>query len=50
MGGFVSSEVAIRFPELVDRLVLVSAAGITSANVYRAPALMVGRVGRPLAA
>jgi pimeloyl-ACP methyl ester carboxylesterase len=43
MGGFVSSEVAIRYPERVERLVLVSAAGISSANVYRAPALVVGR-------
>jgi pimeloyl-ACP methyl ester carboxylesterase len=44
MGGFVSSEVAIRYAERVERLVLVSAAGISSANVYRAPALLAGRI------
>src|SRR5215207_2306514 len=44
MGGFVSSEVAIRYPERVERLVLVSAAGISSANVSRAPALLAGRI------
>src|SRR5919206_4227357 len=43
MGGFISSEVAIRYPERVERMVLVSAAGISSANVYRAPALLAGR-------
>jgi pimeloyl-ACP methyl ester carboxylesterase len=44
MGGFISSEVAIQFPERVERLVLVSAAGISSANVARAPALLAGRI------
>ncbi len=29
MGGFIAAEVAIAFPQRVDRLVLVSAAGIT---------------------
>jgi len=48
MGGFVASEVAIQFPRLVERLVLVSAAGISNANLYRAPALTVGRVARAL--
>jgi pimeloyl-ACP methyl ester carboxylesterase len=32
MGGFISAEVAITAPPLVERLVLVSAAGITSAS------------------
>ena len=50
MGGFVTSEVAIRYPERVERLVLVSAAGISSAGVYRAPALLAGRVAAVLTA
>jgi pimeloyl-ACP methyl ester carboxylesterase len=45
MGGFVASEVAIQFPEIVDRLVLVSAAGISTASVARAPVLALARVG-----
>src|SRR5918998_159889 len=44
MGGFVAAEVAIQFPERVARLVLVSAAGITSADVIRAPVVTIGRV------
>jgi pimeloyl-ACP methyl ester carboxylesterase len=44
MGGFIAGEVAIQRPEHVERLVLVSAAGITSANVYRAPTALVGRI------
>jgi pimeloyl-ACP methyl ester carboxylesterase len=44
MGGFVASEVAIQFPQRVERLALVSAAGISSASVSRAPALTVGRI------
>jgi len=50
MGGFVSSEVAIRYPERLERLVLVSAAGISSASVYRAPALLAGRVAAVMTA
>jgi pimeloyl-ACP methyl ester carboxylesterase len=49
MGGFVASEVAIQFPELVERLVLVSAAGISSANASRTPVLTVGRVAAAIA-
>jgi cis-3-alkyl-4-acyloxetan-2-one decarboxylase len=37
MGGFVVAEVAIQFPQRVSRLVLVSAAGITSADAFHAP-------------
>ena len=37
MGGFVSAEVAIQFPERVARLALVSAAGITTNDVGRRP-------------
>src|SRR5688572_16129865 len=44
MGGYVAAEVAIQFPERVSRLVLVSAAGITSADVIQAPILTFGRV------
>jgi pimeloyl-ACP methyl ester carboxylesterase len=50
MGGFIGAELAIQQPELVDRLVLVSAAGISSANVYRAPTLLIGRVGAAMMA
>ena len=44
MGGFIAAEVAIQFPERIDQLVLVSAAGITSADIARAPILTVGRI------
>ena len=44
MGGFISAEVAIQFPSRVSRLVLVSAAGISSTNVRRRPILLGGRV------
>lgn len=43
MGGFVASEVAIQEPARVERLVLVSAAGISTTAVYAAPLLTVGR-------
>jgi len=42
MGGFVGAEIALRFPTWVDRLVLVSPAGLTiesQRNVYRAARL-----------
>ena len=44
MGGFVAAEVAIQFPERIDQLILVSAAGITSADIARRPILTVGRI------
>ena len=44
MGGFVAAEVAIQFPERIDQLILVSAAGITSAGVAQRPILTAGRV------
>ncbi len=44
MGGFVSAEVAIQFPERIDQLVLVSPAGIASADVAKTPILTIGRV------
>jgi pimeloyl-ACP methyl ester carboxylesterase len=45
MGGFVSSEVAIQFQDFVERLMLVSAAGISSASVSEAPVMTLGRIG-----
>jgi pimeloyl-ACP methyl ester carboxylesterase len=50
MGGFVAAETAIQFPNLVERLALVSAAGITSANVLSAPAMTVGRIATAITA
>jgi pimeloyl-ACP methyl ester carboxylesterase len=44
MGGFVSAEVAIREPEWVQRLVLVSAAGISHARMRSEPAEMAARM------
>jgi pimeloyl-ACP methyl ester carboxylesterase len=41
--------VAIQFPQRVSRLVLVSAAGITSADAFHAPILTFGRVASALA-
>jgi pimeloyl-ACP methyl ester carboxylesterase len=49
MGGYIAAEVAIQFPERVKRLVLVSAAGISSAEVLQAPILTIGRVATALA-
>ena len=46
MGGFIATEVAISDPERVEKLVLVSAAGITWARARREPAAMIGRAGR----
>ena len=50
MGGYIAAEVAIQFPERVSQLVLVSAAGISSAEVLPIPILTVGRVAAALAA
>jgi pimeloyl-ACP methyl ester carboxylesterase len=49
MGGFIAAEVAIQFPERVSRLVLVSAAGISSAETLQAPILTFGRVATAIA-
>ena len=49
MGGYIAAEVAIQFPERVSRLVLVSAAGISSAEVMQMPILTVGRVAAAIA-
>ena len=50
MGGFIAAEVAIQFPQRVSRLVLVSAAGISSTNVRRRPILLAGRVAAAIIA
>jgi pimeloyl-ACP methyl ester carboxylesterase len=50
MGGYIAAEVAIQFPARVSRLVLVSAAGISSAGTVRAPILTAGRVATAIAA
>jgi pimeloyl-ACP methyl ester carboxylesterase len=44
MGGFVSAETAIQFPGRVERLVLVSAVGITMSTLRREPVMAWGRV------
>jgi pimeloyl-ACP methyl ester carboxylesterase len=44
MGGYVAAEVAIQFPERIDQLILVSAAGITSADIARRPIYTAGRI------
>jgi pimeloyl-ACP methyl ester carboxylesterase len=45
MGGFVGAELAIRHPQRVERLMLVSAAGITTTDLYRAPVAALARAG-----
>jgi pimeloyl-ACP methyl ester carboxylesterase len=44
MGGFISAEAAIARPEWVERLALVSAAGITHARMRKEPAEMAARM------
>lgn len=44
MGGFVAAELAIRFPQRVERLVLVSSAGLSSDALRRQPLLTSARV------
>jgi pimeloyl-ACP methyl ester carboxylesterase len=48
MGGYVAAEVAIQFPERIDQLILVSAAGISSADVARRPVYTAGRIATAL--
>jgi pimeloyl-ACP methyl ester carboxylesterase len=50
MGGYIAAEVAIQFPARVDQLILVSAAGITSADIVHAPVLTAGRVATAMTA
>jgi pimeloyl-ACP methyl ester carboxylesterase len=44
MGGFIAAEVAVGEPEWVERLVLVSSAGISHARMRRGPVLAGARV------
>jgi pimeloyl-ACP methyl ester carboxylesterase len=44
MGGFVGAELALSFPTRVEKLVLVSAAGLSIEHVRRAPLLAFGRI------
>jgi pimeloyl-ACP methyl ester carboxylesterase len=44
MGGFIGAEVAIQFPARVARLVLVSAAGVTTSDLRSGPVLAGARV------
>ncbi|MCW2951410.1 MAG: alpha/beta hydrolase fold protein [Conexibacter sp.] len=44
MGGFIAAELAISFPQRVERLVLVSAAGLSSDSMRREPLLTSARV------
>jgi pimeloyl-ACP methyl ester carboxylesterase len=48
MGGYIAAEVAIQFPERVDQLILVSAAGISSADLAHEPILALGRIASAL--
>jgi pimeloyl-ACP methyl ester carboxylesterase len=49
MGGFISAELTTANPKPVRRLVLVSAAGVSHARMYRAPAATMGRMARTAA-
>jgi pimeloyl-ACP methyl ester carboxylesterase len=48
MGGYIAAEVAIQFPSRVDQLILVSAAGISSADLAHEPILALGRIATAL--
>ena len=50
MGGFIAAEMTIQDPDRVERLVLISAAGISSSNVYKAPTAVIGRVAQAITA
>jgi pimeloyl-ACP methyl ester carboxylesterase len=50
MGGFIAAEMTIQDPDRVERLVLISAAGITSSNVHEAPTALIGRVAQAITA
>jgi pimeloyl-ACP methyl ester carboxylesterase len=49
MGGFIAAEVTVSQPTTVQKLVLVSAAGVSHARMARAPAETVGRMARAAA-
>ncbi len=50
MGGFIGAELAIAFPHRVERLVLASAAGLSSTNLYRRPTMTLARYTTALGA
>jgi pimeloyl-ACP methyl ester carboxylesterase len=50
MGGYIAAEVAIQFPQRIDQLLLVSAAGITSADIVRRPIFTAGRIATAVTA
>jgi pimeloyl-ACP methyl ester carboxylesterase len=50
MGGFVGAELAVSFPTRVDKLALVSAAGLSTEHVSREPVLAVARAWAALTA
>jgi pimeloyl-ACP methyl ester carboxylesterase len=50
MGGFVGAELAVSFPTRVDKLALVSAAGLSTEYVSREPVLAVARAWAALTA
>lgn len=50
MGGFIAAELTIQQPVRVERLALISAAGISSANVAKLPVLTLGRIGAAMMA
>jgi pimeloyl-ACP methyl ester carboxylesterase len=49
MGGFISAEVAIQFPARVSRMVLVSAAGVTTSDLSSGPIMAGARLVAALA-
>jgi pimeloyl-ACP methyl ester carboxylesterase len=49
LGGFISAEVAIQFPELVERLCLVSAAGYSINETPRSQVVLWGRINTAVA-
>lgn len=44
MGGYVSAEVAIEFPQAVERMLLLSSAGISQRSIARGPVLRAARL------
>jgi pimeloyl-ACP methyl ester carboxylesterase len=50
MGGFIAAELAVQSPDRVEKLVLVSAAGLSSEHLRRRPLITAARLGRYSAA
>ena len=48
MGGFIAAETAIADPAWIDRLALVSAAGVSHATMRREPVVAIGRMANML--